>query len=145
LTAAGLGFLFAVLWFDLMFDVQAWRYRGNAADIPDEVVESVARYYRRVTTDARPMNGLVSAGMLAAIAGGVGQLVERGVEWNLVAALVLTILPIGLAVVRIVPMAVRLASERDAIEVRRGLVRSVLVDHLACVVAIALALVLQFL
>src|SRR5438094_4323905 len=53
------GFLLAVLWFDLMFDVQVLG-RGRGADpLPEEVLASIAAYYRRVTTQARPMNYLV--------------------------------------------------------------------------------------
>ena len=47
-VTAGAGFLLAVLWFDLMFDVQAARQPGG--DLPEEVLASIAGYYRRVTT-----------------------------------------------------------------------------------------------
>ena len=59
-VAAGAGFLLAVLWFDLMFDVQV--LRGQ----PDAAVASISAYYRRVTTDARPMNVLIGAAMAGA-------------------------------------------------------------------------------
>ena len=59
---AGAGFLLAVLWFDLMFDVQVLRHR--IGDEPDETLASIAAYYRRVTTAARPMNRLVMTAML---------------------------------------------------------------------------------
>ena len=58
-VAAGAGFLLAVLWFDLMFDVQVLRVRPD--EIPEPVLASIAAYYRRVTTAARPMNRLVAA------------------------------------------------------------------------------------
>ncbi len=45
-VTAGAGFLLAVLWFDLMFDVQA---RGT---VTDDAIASISAYYRRVTTDA---------------------------------------------------------------------------------------------
>ena len=48
LAACG-GFLLAVLWFDLMFDVQVLRH-GSAAVLPEPVLASIAGYYRRVTT-----------------------------------------------------------------------------------------------
>ena len=51
---AGAGFLLAVLWFDLMHDVQVLRL--PAGEDPSAALTSIARYYRRVTTDARPMN-----------------------------------------------------------------------------------------
>lgn len=51
LATSGLGFLPAVLWFDLMFDVQVFRYR-RMDRVPGAVVDSIATYSRRVTTDA---------------------------------------------------------------------------------------------
>ena len=48
------GFLLAVLWMDLMFDVQVLRHRGSTAPLPEDVLASIAAYYRRVTTDAEP-------------------------------------------------------------------------------------------
>ena len=48
--AAGAGFLAAVLWIDLTFDVQVQRRGTDRA--PDEVLASIAPYYRRVTTGA---------------------------------------------------------------------------------------------
>src|SRR2546423_1333806 len=71
LVTAGGGFLLAVLWFDLMFDVQVLRHRDD--DPPDHVLASIAAYYRRVTTEARPMNRLVALVM-------VGTIVATGAE-----------------------------------------------------------------
>src|SRR3989442_7537499 len=64
-VTGGAGFLLAVLWFDLMFDVQVLEHR--AGDLPEEVLTSIAGYYRRVTTSASPMNRLVAAAMLASL------------------------------------------------------------------------------
>src|SRR5262249_45914911 len=81
-AAAGLGFLLSVLWFDLMFDVQA---RGLTGDLPSDVRNSIAAYYRRVTTAARPMNRLIALAMLVTLAAIVGELVTdavpAGVAW----------------------------------------------------------------
>ena len=46
-VTAGAAFLLAVLWFDLMFVVQALRHR--VGDLPEEVLSSTAGYYRQVT------------------------------------------------------------------------------------------------
>ena len=50
LAACG-GFLLAVLWMDLMFDVQVLRHRGET--LPEAVVDSIGAYYRRVTPRPR--------------------------------------------------------------------------------------------
>ena len=65
-VTAGAGFLLAVLWFDLMFDVQA-AGRG-AVEVPEPALASIAAYYARVTTAARPMNRLIAAVMAATLA-----------------------------------------------------------------------------
>jgi hypothetical protein len=48
-AVAGAGFLLAVLWFDLMFDVQTRKHAGER--LPPEVLASITSYYRRVTTE----------------------------------------------------------------------------------------------
>jgi hypothetical protein len=53
-VTAGGGFLLAVLWFDLMFDVQV--LGRDERELPEERLASIAAYYARVTTAARPMN-----------------------------------------------------------------------------------------
>src|SRR5258708_7036511 len=71
IAGSGAGFLLAVLWFDLMFDVQA---RGHtASDVPADVRASIAAYYARVTTAARPMNRLVPLVMVTTIAAQVAE------------------------------------------------------------------------
>src|SRR5712664_2104452 len=65
-VAAGAGFLLAVLWFDLMFDVQTRKHGGNL--LPPEVLASISAYYRRVTTEAYPMNRLIALVMLLTLA-----------------------------------------------------------------------------
>ena len=61
------GFLLAVLWMDLMFDVQALRHRADSGALPEEVLRSITAYYRRVTTQARPMGHLVGGVMALAL------------------------------------------------------------------------------
>ena len=65
-VAAGASFLLAVLWFDLMFDVQVLGH--SERELPEPVLASIAGYYGRVTTAARPMNRLVASVMLATLA-----------------------------------------------------------------------------
>lgn len=142
LTTAGLGFLFAVLWFDLMFDVQAVPHR-KAEQLPQSVVESIATYYRRVTTDALPMGRLVVLAMLASIVGFVAQIAHQGPRWYLLVAFPIAVFPMALAGGRVVPMAVRLGAQGDTPEAQSHMARIILRDHLICVVMIATALVMQ--
>jgi hypothetical protein len=143
LTAtAGLGFLLAVLWFDLMFDVQVRGRRGTAT--PDAAIDSIAAYYRRVTTNARPMNRLIALVMLVTLGALVGEIaqddVHAAVAW---ASLVLAATGIGLAGARTVRNAQRLGSQGDDRGEQARLARRILGDHLLCLAVIATALVVQ--
>src|SRR5579864_9002204 len=99
-AAAGAGFLIAVLWFDLMFDVQA---RRRADPLPEAVLASISAYYRRVTTDARPMGRLVSVAMLVTLTAIVVEIARcEGPRWASGAALVAGLVGMGLALARTV-------------------------------------------
>ena len=141
-VTAGAGFLLAVLWFDLMFDVQAARLRPP--ELPESVLASIAGYYRRVTTAARPMNRLIAAVMVGTIAAVIVQLAQGDApRWAAAVSLALTVAPITLAAVHTVPSAVRLGARSDTIVRQSRLARSILRDHLLCIAAIAVVLVIQ--
>jgi hypothetical protein len=141
-VSAGGGFLLAVLWFDLMFDVQVIRHRDR--EPPEAVLASISAYYARVTTAARPMNRLIAAVMLATLAAILVELIEAGSPtWVAAASLALAAAAIGLAAMRTVPSAVRLGARRDSARRQGELARSILGEHLFCAAAIALLLVLQ--
>jgi hypothetical protein len=140
-VTAGGGFLLAVLWFDLMFDVQALGHRGP---LPEPVLDSISAYYARVTTAARPMNRLVALVMLATLAAIVVEIAKGETPaWVGWASLGLAGVAIGLAAAHTVPAAVRLGARRDPPDVQGRLARSILRDHLVCLVAIAALVTLQ--
>jgi peptidoglycan/LPS O-acetylase OafA/YrhL len=140
--AAGAGFLLAVLWFDLMFDVQIARHPG--VRVPEEVLASIAGYYRRVTTAARPMNRLVAAVMLATLGTIIAQ-IARGERphWVGWASLPLAGGAVLLAALHTVPSAVRLGGRSDPLDDQVGLARSIWRDHLLCAAGIFAVLVIQ--
>jgi ER membrane protein SH3 len=141
-VSAGAGFLLAVLWFDLMFDVQV--LGGSAREVPEPALASIAAYYGRVTTAARPMNRLVAAVMLATLAGIVTEIVHADAEaWAPWASLALALPPIMLAAAHTVPSAVRLGTRRDSVEAQRSLARAIFRDHLLCAGSIAGLLAVQ--
>lgn len=141
-VTAGAGFLLAVLWFDLMFDVLALG-RGEGV-IEPERLSSIAAYYARVTTAARPMNRLIAAVMLATLAAIVVEIADDGapsaVAW---ASLALAAAPIALVAVRTVPAAVRLGARADTLERQNALARSILREHVFCFASIAALIALQ--
>ncbi len=141
-VTAGAGFLLAVLWFDLMFDVQLAGHTERG--LPGGPLASIAAYYRRVTTAARPMNRLIAAVMLGTLAGIVVEIVEgaspRWVGW---ASLALAAAPIMLAGAHTVPSAVRLGGRSDSLDRQTALASSIFREHLICFASIAALLVLQ--
>jgi hypothetical protein len=160
LAAAG-GFLAAVLWFDLMFDVQALR-APRGAPVPEPALASIASYYRRVTTEASlielrspsarlrgrsaalPMGRLVGVAMMITIAASLVDLFvgEARLPWRL-ASVALLVAPVWLAARRVFPNAARLATRGDASEEQSRLARAIGRDHVACLAAIAAFLAIQ--
>lgn len=140
------GFLLAVLWMDLMFDVQVLRYRDATSELPEEILGSVAAYYRRVTTLARPMNHAIGATMLVLILALLAQIIaESERRWVGVFSLPLCSSPILLAMLRVVPNAVRLGSRIDTAAEQSRLARAICRDHLLCLGGMALFVALQLL
>jgi ER membrane protein SH3 len=140
-AVAGIGFLLAVLWFDLMFDVQVI---GHRVDLPAEVRALIAAYYRRVTTTARPMNRLVAAAMVVTLVGLIGEIVRDDVRvWVGYSSLVLMGAAIGLAAARTVRNAVRLGTQKDPSAHQTVLARKILRDHVVCFAAVACTLIVQ--
>ncbi len=142
-VSAGAGFLLAVLWFDLMFDVQVLRHRQED-NLPEDVLASISGYYRRVTTLARPMNRLISAVMLGTLTAIVVQIAKGDdPHWVGWASLALAGSAVLLAAAHTVPSAVRLGRRVDPINVQSRLARSILRDHLVCLAVIASLLAVQ--
>ena len=139
---AGAGFLLAVLWFDLMFDIQVLGHEGQ--ELPEPVLTSISTYYRRVTTTARPMNRLVAAAMVVTVGSIIAQ-IARGdapawVSWF---SLLLAAGPILLAGWHTVPNAVRLGARTDTPRRQSTLARSICRDHVLCIAGILALLGIQ--
>lgn len=133
------GFLLAALWFDLMFDVQA---RGAA--VTPAAVQSISAYYRRVTTDARPMNHLVSTAMVATLAAIIVEIATEDLAaWIGWASLALALVPMVLAGTRTVPRAVRLGAATDSTDDQTSMARITLREHVFCFISITALIAVQ--
>ena len=141
LLAACAGFLLAVLWMDLMFDVQAL---GGPEVLPDSVLHSIAAYYARATTESWPMGAVIGTVMIVAVTGALVRLVREPESRRRHAiALVLVAAPVALALLRVFPDAVRLGASSDPVPVRSELARTILHGHLFCLAAVAAFLIVQ--
>lgn len=143
LTLCG-GFLLAVIWMDLMFDVQVLRTTGSPRELPEDVLCSIAAYYRRVVTDARPMSYMVGVTMSVTV-GVLGVRIIWGHEsrWSDLTSLALCGVPIVLALLRVLPNAARLGSRVDSPVQQSTLARGICRDHLFCLAAIGAFVALQ--
>jgi hypothetical protein len=141
LLACG-GFLLAVLWMDLIFDVQARGARDGQLSEP--VLASIAGYYRRATTTSRPMSRLIAAVMLILVAALAVRIV-RGDDpvWLMIASATLAAAPILLALFRTVPSAVRLGARSDGPGEQSRLARSILRDHVLCLLSLSALMILR--
>ena len=140
-AVAGAAFLICVLWFDLMFDVQV---RGHDGDtVPAAALASISGYYRRLT-EAWRMSRLVAVVMLLTLLVIVLEIVfgryHRWIEWI---SLLAAVSAIGLARVRTIPNASRLGRAVDSPEEQSRLARAIYKDHIYCIAAMTLVLVLQ--
>jgi hypothetical protein len=160
LTLGG-GFLLAVLWFDLMFDVQALR-APREGPLPEPALASIAGYYRRVTTEAHlielrspsarlrgrsaalPMGRAVGIAMVGTIAASLVDLFvgTAPLVWRL-ASVPLLAGPVLLAARRVFPNAVRLGARSDPVEEQSRLARSIARDHVVCLAAILAFVAIQ--
>jgi hypothetical protein len=136
----GSGFLLAVLWMDLMFDVQVLRHR--VVDLPEDVLASIGGYYRRVTTLAQPMGHAIAVVMVLTLVA-VGAEIVRGPTAFGLASLPFCAGPIGLALARVVRNASRLGARADSPAVQSALARGICRDHFLCLASIAIFVAIQ--
>jgi len=141
-AAAGAAFLLAVLWFDLMFDVQTRRH--STGPLPPQVLASISSYYRRVTTEAYPMNRLVALVMVLTLAAIIAEIVEGETPWWIGwGSLVIAGSGFGPTLTRTVPNARRLGRAEDTPEEQSRLARAIYRAHLQSFVRMSLVLGLQ--
>ena len=107
-----------------MFDVQT--RKSNANPLPAEMLTSISTYYRRVTTDAYPMNRLVAAVMLLTLAVIFSEIIGGEYAWWIGwGSLALAGSGFVPTMMRTVPNARRLGTAADAAEEQTRLARAV--------------------
>jgi hypothetical protein len=122
--------------------VQTRKHAGNP--LPTEVLSSISAYYRRVTTEAYPMNRLVALVMVLTLVAIVAQIIEAADPWWIGwGSLALAGSGLVLTLRRTVPNARRLGSATDSPDIQSTLARSVCRDHLFSFVRTSLVLGLQ--
>src|ERR1700758_2265730 len=141
-AASGASFLLAVLWFDLMFDVQTRKSAANP--LPSEVLTSISAYYRRVTTEAYPMNRLVALVMLLTLAVIITEIISAEYAWWVGwGSLLLAGSGFVPTMMRTVPNARRLGAATGTTEELSSLARAVCRDHVFSFARMSVVLVVQ--
>lgn len=145
IEAAGSGFLIAVLWMDLIFDVQVLRHR-RSAELPEPVLASIAGYYHRATTTSRPMSLLIAAVMVVLLAALTFHTFDgTGPGWLSGVYAILAGGPVLLALLRTVPHAVALGLRTGSPAEQSHLARSICRDHVLCLTCMSAFLALWIL
>jgi hypothetical protein len=142
-AAAGAGFLLAVMWFDLMFDVQTRKHKGDV--LLPEVLSSISAYDRRVATQAHPMNRLVALVMLRTLAAICAEIVQGEKPWWIgCGSIVLAGSGLVSTMIRTVPNARRLGTGADSAEEQSRPARAVCRDHIFSFARTSAVLVLKW-
>jgi hypothetical protein len=135
-----------VLWFDLMFDVQARKHTGTP--LPEGVLRSISAYYRRVTIEAFPMNRLVAVVMVANLSAILREIALAAAPWWVGwGSLALAASGSPRTIRQTLPNAQRLGAGADSPEIQSELARSIWRDHvnafarMSCVMALQLSAV----
>jgi hypothetical protein len=141
--AAAAGFLIAVLWFDLMFDVQVLRYRRERG-VPETVLDSISAYYHRVTTTASPMGRLVGMVMLVLLIALIVRAARGDAPtWVNIVSIAAALVGVGLAGLRVFRRARRLGWRMDPPDLCSEMARGILRDHLICLASMVTLLAAQ--
>jgi hypothetical protein len=136
-----LGFMMAVLYIDLMFDVSALPYRSSKAPLPQEVLDPITHYYGRITQNPYVLMFVMLTTTLCIGAQILYGLAPRWVGWS---SLFLMGLSMMTGTLKVIPTAQRLGSAKDPEDVRTRMVHSMLPAHLVLLVNILLLTAIQF-
>jgi len=124
---AGIGFLLAVLWIDLVFDAMVMPYHDKNEPLPEKVLGTMSSFYHHIAFNPIPLFVvmLIMLGIL------ILQLVQHSIPvllgWL---SLVLFLIPTGYAALQIIPVANRLGSRKDTHAKQSELARSLFTMHL---------------
>ncbi len=136
-----IGFMVAVLYMDLVFDMSALPHRRSGAPLPAGVLDPIATYYRYITRNPYLLSFVMLTTTGCIVVQIVYALVPRWVGW---VSLVLMTLAMSTAILKVIPTAQRLAAGQDAVEQQTRMVHSILPFHLMLLTCILLLAGVQF-
>lgn len=144
LALMGGGFLLAVLWFDLKFDILALEALRTGGAVSEDALSIIRTYYKQALATESGGFPLIISMMAIANLGALLQLRDQAVSlWVRVLAMGLVFPPVSLAGIRVVPNARVLGEGQISLAEQSDLAILILQDHLYCIVSICAFLALQ--
>jgi hypothetical protein len=136
-----IGFMIAILYIDLQFDILGLPHRRAGGPIPDDVLGQIATYYGVITKNPYLLMFVMMTALACIIAEIVYDLVPR---WAGYSSLTLMLLAMGAGIVRVIPTAQRLATDKDTVGERTRMVHGMFPSHIFLLVMILLLTAVQF-
>jgi hypothetical protein len=136
-----IGFMIAVLYMDLVFDISALPYRNTQANLPKDVLDPIITYYRYITKNP----WLLIFVMLTTATCVVAEIVyEMAPAWVGYASAAMMAIVMLLGVLKVSPAAQRLAARKDTEDRLTGLVHSLFPYHILLLILVLSMAYLQF-
>jgi hypothetical protein len=143
IATLGGGFLLAILWMDLKFDLMAWTLLREGTPLTPEALATIVSYYAQATLSEQGSFPLISVVMVATLIAVLMQLRSSDPLWQRVLGLLLVFPPVILAAVKIVPEATSLGLDPHTAAEQSALSLSILKAHLYCLASVIAFLALQ--
>lgn len=137
---ACIGFMLAILYIDLMFDVMSVPHRRSGATLPKGVLEPITHYYARVTQNPYVLMFVMLTTTICLVVQAVYGLAPRWAAYTSLAAMGLAMVA---GIVKVIPAARRIASGKDPAEVRTRLIHGVFTAHALLFVCILVLAAIQ--
>jgi len=137
----GLGFMIAILYIDLQFDLLGLPYTQSGAQVPPGVLGQVATYYGVITKNPYLLMFVMMTTLACIIAEIIYGLVPA---WAGYTSLVLMLAAMGGGVVKVIPTAQRLATDKDSLEERSRMVKGMFPAHMFLLICILSLSAVQF-
>jgi hypothetical protein len=136
-----IGFMIAVLYMDLSFDITALPYRKSRAVLPPDVLNPIVAYYRRLTQNPWLLIFVMLTATTSVIAEIVYGLVPPRVSYS---SLIIMGAAMILGMVKVIPAATRLAQRKDSPEKQTQLSHSLFPCHILLLILILSLTLVQF-
>lgn len=135
-----IGFMLAVLYIDLMFDVTAVPYRRSGAPLPKAVLDPITLYYGRITQNPFVLGFVMLTTAVSLVFEIVYNLVPRWAGYVSLGAMALAMVA---ATLKVIPAAQRLASGKDPADVQTRLIHGMFPSHVVLLISILLLAAVQ--